>query len=112
MTKRNFEKIRRLVSVPFYPDPNPHIEVSPFKDQKEEFISTIPTDQTIDPAFQSRLKYLGSLVKHVASEIYSAKSSESQKKIFLNYGIYMKQFLLTTMSKTIMAPNFIERSSK
>lgn len=99
MTKRDFEKIKRSISGPFYPDPNPHIEVSPFRDHREEFVSTVPTDQTIDPAFQSRVKYLESLVKHVASEKYSAKSSDSQKKIF---------FELRDLHETIFIDNYIK----
>lgn len=92
MTNRDFEKIKRSISRPFYPDPNPHIEASPFRDHKEKFVSTVPSD--LRPNNRSGLsvacKYLESLVKHVASEKHCAKSSDSQKKDFLNYGIYTK----------------------
>ena len=99
MTKRDFEKIKRSISGPFYPDPKPHVEVSPSKDNKEEFISTVPSDKLIDPDFQSRVMYLESLVKHVASDKFLAKSPENQKKIF---------FELRDLQETIFIDNHVK----
>lgn len=99
MTKRDFEKIKRSISGPFYPDPNPHIEATPFKDSKEEFVCSVPNDQAIDSDFRSRVKYLESLVKHVASEKFSIKSSDSQKKIF---------FELRDLHETIFINNHVK----
>ena len=99
MTKRDFEKLGKSISGPFYPDLNPHVEVSPTKDNKEEFIGVIPSDQAIEATFQSRVKYLESLVKHVATEKFLAKSSADQKKIF---------FELRDLHQLIFIDNYVK----
>ncbi len=99
MTKRDFEKMKRKISGPFDFDLNRDTEASPSRDSKEEFICSIPNDETIDADFQPYVKSLENLIKHVGSAKFSAKSSDNQKKIF---------FELRDLHETIFIDNYVK----
>ena len=82
MTKRDFEKLKRKISGPFDPDLNRDTGASPSRDSREDFICTIPNDETIDVDFQLDVKSLKNLIKHFGSAKFSIESTDEKRMKF------------------------------
>lgn len=82
MTKLNFEKLKKSNTGPSYPNSGSSIAVSPYQDNKEEFICSIPEGEINDPEFRNYLNKLIGLLKHMGTEIYLQKTSKDQKMLF------------------------------